>query len=99
VAASPVLRPLYPDDLDPARERLAGFLIQYWGGPDTYSQERGHPRLRMRHAPFRITSVERNAWFACMRASVEASGAAVEVRDALLEYFDRAADAMVNTAG
>ena len=63
VAEDPLLRPLYPEeDLGPAAERLTLFLIQYWGGPNTYSQQRGHPRLRMRHAPFRIGAVERDAW-------------------------------------
>ena len=68
VATDPVLRPLYPEeDLRPAAERLTLFLMQYWGGPNTYSQRRGHPRLRMRHAPFRIGPVERDAWLAQMR--------------------------------
>ena len=63
VADDPVLRPLYPEpDLDGAEERLRMFLVQYWGGPRTYSDRRGHPRLRMRHAPFRIGRRERDAW-------------------------------------
>ena len=72
VAEDPVLRPLYPEDhLGPAEERLRMFLIQYWGGPRDYSEQRGHPRLRMRHAPFRITEVERDAWLRRMRLALD----------------------------
>src|SRR5690349_6629622 len=72
VAADPLLRPLYPEqDLGPAEERLRLFLMQYWGGPRTYSDERGHPRLLMRHMPFAIGEAERDAWLAHMRAAVE----------------------------
>jgi len=99
VADDPVLRPLYPADLGPPAERLAGFLVQYWGGPTTYSDARGHPRLRMRHAPFSISSRERDAWWGHMSAAVRSSGASPEDQQALLEYFDGAADAMVNAAG
>jgi len=70
VGADPVLRPLYPDDLGPARDHLTGFLVQYWGGPSTYSEQRGHPRLRMRHARFAIGPAERDAWYAAMAAAV-----------------------------
>ena len=81
VADDPVLRPLYPDeDLGPAEERLRMFLEQYWGGPKTYSEQRGHPRLRMRHAPFRITSVERDAWLHHMREAVDELGPRAEQR-------------------
>ena len=85
VAADPVLRPLYPEeDLGPAEERLRMFLEQYWGGPKTYSELRGHPRLRMRHAPFRITSVERDAWLRHMGDAVEELGLDPEAaRDAV----------------
>ena len=66
-----ILRPLYPeDDLDGAEERLRMFLEQYWGGPRTYSDQRGHPRLRMRHAPFRVGPFERDAWLRCMHTAV-----------------------------
>src|SRR5215207_6865684 len=72
VSEDEVLRPLYPEqDLGPAALRLRMFLEQYWGGPHTYSQQRGHPRLRMRHAPFRITHTERDAWLRCMRTAVD----------------------------
>ena len=70
-----MLRPLYPEeDLGPAEERLRMFLEQYWGGPRTYSDQRGHPRLRMRHAPFRIGPLERDAWLRCMRIAVDEAG-------------------------
>ena len=71
VAANPILKPMYPeDDMAGAEERLALFLEQYWGGPSTYSEQRGHPRLRMRHAPFHIATPEHDAWLACMHAAV-----------------------------
>lgn len=70
VEHDPVLRPLYPDDLGPPRHRLAGFLSQYWGGPADYSAERGHPQLRMRHAPFPVGTAERDAWLGRMRAAL-----------------------------
>ena len=91
-----LLRPLYPDDLGPSRQHLALFLIQYWGGPQTYSLERGHPRLRMRHAPFVIGPAERNAWLGHMRAAVEISEASTADRDALLSYFETAATSLIN---
>jgi hemoglobin len=72
VEADPVLRPMYPDDLEPGKRHLALFLAQYWGGPGTYSEERGHPRLRMRHVPFAIGPDARDAWIAHMTAAVQA---------------------------
>jgi hemoglobin len=99
VAADPDLLALYPqpDDLGPARRRLALFLAQYWGGPTTYSDERGHPRLRARHLPFAIGPAERDRWLLHMRAAVQTMAPPVEIADALLDYFERAAAAMVNT--
>jgi hemoglobin len=98
VAADPVLRPLYPDaDLAPAAERLRLFLVQYWGGPNTYSEQRGHPRLRMRHAPFRVGPTERDAWLRHMRAAVDALDLPPEQDRTLWEYLERAAFFMVNT--
>jgi len=91
-----VLRPLYPEDLGPPAARLTGFLVQYWGGPTTYSEERGHPRLRMRHAPFAIGGAQRDAWRRHMAAAVATSGATPEVQAELLAYFEQAADFMVN---
>ena len=96
VAGDEVLRPLYPDDLGPPAERLTGFLVQYWGGPATYSEQRGHPRLRMRHAPFVIGAVERDAWRRHMTAAVEASGAPAAEQAELLAYFTQASDFLVN---
>jgi hemoglobin len=96
-----ILRPLYPDDeLDAAEERLRMFLEQYWGGPRTYSDQRGHPRLRMRHAPFRIGFLERDAWLRCMHiavAEVDARTLDDAHRKALLDYLEMAAQSMVNS--
>jgi hemoglobin len=95
-----ILRELYPlDDLPGAEDRLRMFLEQYWGGPRTYSDQRGHPRLRMRHAPFRITEIERDAWLRCMRiavASIDAHTLDDEHRSELLDYLEMAANSLVN---
>jgi hemoglobin len=100
VAQDPILRALYPeDDLGPAEERLALFLIQYWGGPTTYSQERGHPRLRMRHAPFAVNTAARDAWLRHMRIAVDELDLAPELADQLWAYLSGAADALRNTPG
>ena len=96
VATDPVLRPIYPDDLVGARNRLCGFLIQYWGGPTDYSDQRGHPRLRMRHAPFAIGDAEREAWYAHMSASVTGGGLDPADEAEMLEYFSMAANHMIN---
>ena len=102
VVADPVLAPLYPpDDIDGAKERLRLFLIQFWGGPQTYSEQRGHPRLRMRHAPFVIGEAEREAWFRHMAIAVGeevAAGALSDEDEArMLGYFAHAARFMMNT--
>jgi hemoglobin len=98
VRGDPVLLRLYPtpDDLAPARRHLTLFLAQYWGGPTTYSEERGHPRLRMRHAPFAIGPEERDHWLAHMREAVAALDPDPEIRQALEEYFAMAAESMRN---
>jgi hemoglobin len=97
VAADPVLRAIYPeDDLRPAAERLRMFLIQYWGGPTTYSQQRGHPRLRMRHAPFPIGAVQHDAWLAHMHDALDAVDLAPAHRQVLWDYLVAAADSMRN---
>ena len=96
VAQDPVLRPMYPDDLEESRRRLSLFLQQYFGGPSTYSYERGHPRLRMRHFPFAIGQAERDAWMRHMRAAVEATALPDPVCEALLDYFDRASTFLMN---
>jgi hemoglobin len=97
VAADPVLRSVYPEeDLSGATERLTLFLIQYWGGPSTYSKSRGHPRLRLRHQPFAIGRSERDAWLSHMTVAVESLDLAPAVRKALLDYFETASTAMIN---
>jgi hemoglobin len=97
VAEDPLLRAVYPEqDLSGATERLGLFLIQFWGGPQTYSERRGHPRLRMRHHPFVIGQAERDAWLGHMTAAVESLELAPAVRKALLDYFDTASTAMIN---
>ncbi len=85
-----------PQDLAPARHNLALFLAQYWGGPTTYHEERGHPALRMRHAPFAIDADARDRWLLHMRAAVEAMDPSPEIAKALLEYFDLAAESLRN---
>jgi hemoglobin len=97
VATDPVLRPLYPDDLEPPREHLCGFLIQYWGGSDHYSRERGHPRLRMRHFPFAIGATQRDAWFHHMVEAVKAGGLDPADEAELVSYFANAATHLINT--
>jgi hemoglobin len=100
VAADPILRPVYPEaDLSGATERLTLFLMQYWGGPSTYSRERGHPRLRMRHQPFRIGQRERDAWLGHMKEAVDSLNVSPNVRKALLDYFETASTAMINSGG
>jgi hemoglobin len=98
VATDLLLRPLYPDDLTESKAHLAGFLIQYWGGPTTYSEQRGHPRLRMRHAPFVIGEAERDAWLRHMNDAVRAGGLTPGDEAEVLAYFDMAANAMINTS-
>ena len=98
VAEDPVLRPLYPEeDLGPAEERFLHFLVQYWGGPTTYSDNRGHPRLRMRHAPFAVTPEARDRWLVHMRTAVDDLGLAPEHERTLWDYLEYAAASMVNT--
>jgi hemoglobin len=102
VATDPVLRPLYPADDDAfeaSRHWLRDFLIQYWGGPTTYSDERGHPRLRMRHAPFAIGTAERDAWLTHMTAAVRDAGLSGLDESQMLTYFEASANHMVNRPG
>ncbi|MFI8104349.1 globin [Streptomyces sp. NPDC101118] len=99
VAGDPLLRPMYPEeDLGPAEERFALFLMQYWGGPTTYSQHRGHPRLRMRHAPFVVDKAAHDAWLGHMRDAVDELGLAPEHEEQLWRYLTYAAASMINTA-
>lgn len=98
VATDPILRPMYPEaDLAAAEMRLRMFLEQYWGGPGTYSEERGHPRLGMRHRPFPIDNTASDHWLAHMRASLDELAVAPELDEMLWNYFQAAAPAMVNT--
>ena len=96
VATDPVLRPLYPEDLGPAEDRLRMFLVQYWGGPTTYSEQRGHPRLRMRHVAWQVGTRERDAWLALMAAAVARLDVPEEARAAIWEHLERAAHSLVN---
>ena len=97
VADDPVLRPMYREgDLSEERRWLSLFLVQYWGGPGDYSEQRGHPRLRMRHFPFAIGVEERDAWLRHMLAAVAASGAGAVETAELEAYFVSAADFMIN---
>jgi hemoglobin len=98
VAEDPVLRPMYPEeDLGPAEERLTLFLIQYWGGPRTYSDQRGHPRLRMRHVPFKVDRAAHDAWLKHMRDAVDSLELAPEHERQLWDYLVYAAGSMVNS--
>ncbi|AIJ21781.1 globin [Amycolatopsis methanolica] len=98
VAKDEVLRPMYPEeDLGPAEDRLRLFLMQYWGGPHTYSDQRGHPRLRMRHAPFKIGPIERDAWLRAMRIAVDEAGLPEPLETQLWNYLEMAAQSMMNS--
>jgi hemoglobin len=100
VASDDQLRALYPEeDLGPAEERLRLFLTQYWGGPQTYMEQRGHPRLRMRHAPFRIGPRERDAWLRAMRIAVDEAQIAEPYKRQLWEYLESTATHMMNSRG
>ncbi|MBC2878469.1 MULTISPECIES: globin [Streptomyces] len=98
VAEDPLLRPMYPEgDLGPAEERMALFLMQYWGGPRTYSENRGHPRLRMRHAPFTVDRAAHDAWLRHMRDAVDSLDLSQAHRDEMWRYLTYAAASMINT--
>ena len=96
VEQEPLLRPMYPDDLAEARERLFLFLTQFFGGPSRYEELRGHPRLRMRHFPFSIGGAERDAWLRHMYAAVDEAEIPEPAREAMLNYFHQAAHFLVN---
>ena len=98
VAEDEVLRPLYPEkDLTDAEERFAMFLEQYWGGPTTYSEQRGHPRLRMRHHPFKVTPTQRDRWLHHIMAAVDTLDLPPANDLLLRDYLERAAHSMVNS--
>ncbi|GAA2597364.1 globin [Streptomyces axinellae] len=99
VAEDPLLRPMYPEeDLGPAEERLTLFLMQYWGGPRTYSDSRGHPRLRMRHVPFKVDRAAHDAWLRHMRDAVDSLELPEPLETKLWDYLVYAAGSMVNSA-
>ena len=97
VADDPVLRPLYPPDLNPPREHLTSFLIQYWGGPGDYSAQRGHPRLRMRHAPFAVNPQAKDHWLRHFREALDSVELTPEQDAQFWDYVTHAAQFMVNT--
>jgi hemoglobin len=96
VADDPMLRPMYPSDLDGAQWRLQAFLEQYWGGPETYSEQRGHPRLRMRHAGFAIDASARDRWLELMGQAIAEQDMQPEAEQVLWQYLTSAAHAMQN---
>jgi hemoglobin len=96
VAQDPVLRPLFPADLEEGKQWQFLFLMQFWGGPARYNQERGHPRLRMRHMPFRIDEAASQAWLRCMLEAIDEVGIAEPARTEMRTYFERAAAFMIN---
>jgi hemoglobin len=100
VAEDPLLRPMYPEeDLGPARERFTLFLAQYWGGPSTYSDERGHPRLRMRHAPFEVTPAAAQRWLTHFRAALDEVALTPAQDQQFWDYVTHAAQFMINAEG
>ena len=97
VATDPIVRPMYPDsDLKAAAQRLKMFLEQYWGGPTTYQELRGHPRLRMRHAQFHINRAAHDAWLSAMRQAVDGMDMDAVLQTQLWSYIEMAADSMIN---
>ena len=92
------IRDLYPDDLTDSKKNTADFLIQYWGGPSSYSERRGHPRLWMRHAPYAIGEYQKESWLASMRFALDQMQPAKEINEAMTEYFLMAADHMKNVS-
>jgi hemoglobin len=97
VAIDPILKPMYPDeDFHGAAQRLMMFLEQYWGGPSTYQEQRGHPRLRMRHAQFHIDLAARDAWLRCMKSAVDELSIEEADRVILWSYLELAANSLVN---
>ena len=98
VEAEPLMREMYPQDLTESKDHLALFLMQYWGGPTRYGEQRGHPRLRIRHEPFRINRAARDAWLAAMRAALDSlkGRMTLEQRETLWSYFESAANQLRN---
>lgn len=98
IERDPLLRPLFPDDLEPGKEHQFLFLTQYWGGPARYNEQRGHPRLRLRHAPFAIDQAARDAWVRHMIAAIDEVGIPEPDRTALVAYFERSGSFLINRA-
>jgi hemoglobin len=98
VETDDLLRPMYPDDLTESRQHLVWFLAQYWGGPQVYAEQRGHPRLRMRHAPFEIGKRARDAWLSAMDAALDEVAPTIdgEVKGELHAYFEMSANSLRN---
>lgn len=96
IERDPLLRPLFPDDLEPGKEHQFLFLTQYWGGPARYNEQRGHPRLRLRHAPFAIDQAARDAWVRHMIAAIDEVGIPEPDRTALVAYFERSGSFLIN---
>ena len=96
VYADPVLRPMFPDDMETSKRRQFLFLVQFFGGPNWYAQERGHPRLRMRHFPFAIDQRARDHWLRHMLESIDEAGITGEARDEMRAYFERASTFLIN---
>ena len=96
VERDPLLRPQYPEDLEPGKKHLAAFLAQFFGGPPHYAEERGAPRLRMRHHPFAIDQAVRDAWVRHMTAAVQSSSASPADKPRLVDYFERTATFLIN---
>ncbi|HJP16638.1 MAG TPA: globin [Acidimicrobiales bacterium] len=96
IAIDPLLRPMYPPDLEDSKKWLTLFLQQYWGGPHKYQESRGHPQLRMRHMPFAIGVEESAAWMRHMTKAVKLGGLSLEIEERVLAYFSNAAEHMIN---
>ena len=96
IESEPILRKLYPDNLEPGKANLALFLAQFWGGPQEYSAKRGHPRLRLRHMPFTIGKLERDTWVTHMKSALHSMDLPIQDKSQMLEYFENTATFMIN---
>lgn len=96
IESDPVIRPMFPDDLEPGKRWQLLFLTQYFGGSVEYLQERGHPRLRMRHSHFPIDQTARDLWLGHMLAAIDEVGIVEPAREVMREYFERASSVMIN---
>lgn len=96
VETDPLLRPMFPEDMTDGRRRQFLFLVQFFGGPQQYAEERGHPRMKMRHGPFSIGPTERDAWLTHMLAAIDETGIEEPMRTLMRDYFVRTAEHMMN---